>query len=460
MGMIYAPSNIIPNGALINNVCYINQSTKPTTRPDGSGLVARDRWYNSANGTDFYWNGDTWYSQSKVSYLSGTMPNVANTVIELGSVQGVSDFIQIQIFRDYRGAKMYNLHWHFATGFTGSWQRLDAQEEVGFYGHEGFWLEVKYDSSTYTIFFRLAGQGNGGYPYTVKFVFNSPDNEFTPLNTSSIDTTVTSFYPLSGFRYANGFTFSKQIIECSNGIRSPWNTNLIISPRGTGALVTQTPDNTATGGNARGTRAIDLQLQRLLASQVASGDNSLLAGKNSTASGINSIALGENATSNGIDAVVFSNSNSRSISGVLLLPQNILQDKYQAGFLVLGKQTTNATITTLTSDANAPSTTNQLTLNNNSTLAFSGRIVAAITNGGNSSYWEFKGLIKRGANAAATSLVGLVTTTLISQDSGASSWVVTISADTTNGCLKVEFTGQSSTTIRVNCTLQFNEVSY
>lgn len=460
MGMIYAPPSIIPNGALINNVCYINQSTKPTTRPDGSGLVARDRWYNSANGTDFYWNGDTWYSQSKVSYVSGTMPNVSNTVIELGSFSGVSDFVQIQIFREYRGAKIYNLHWHYATGFTGSWQRLDAQEEVGFYGHEGCWLEVKYDISIYKIFFRLAGQGNGGYPYTVKFVFNSPDNEFTPLNTSSIDTTVTSFYSLSSFRYSNGVTFSKQIIECSKGIRSPWNTNLIISPSGTGALVTQTPDNTVNGGNARGTRAIDLQLQRLLASQVASGDNSLLAGKNSTASGSNSIALGENATSNGIDSVVFSNSNSRSISGVLLLPQNILQDKYQAGFLVLGKQTTNATITTLTSDANAPSTTNQLTLNNNSTLAFSGRIVAAITNGGNSSYWEFKGLIKRGANAAATSLVGLVTTTLISQDSGASSWVVTISADTTNGCLKVEFTGQSSTTIRVNCTLQFNEVSY
>lgn len=53
MGMIYVSPSIIPNGALINNVCYINQSTKPTTRPDGSGLVARDRWYNSANGTDF-----------------------------------------------------------------------------------------------------------------------------------------------------------------------------------------------------------------------------------------------------------------------------------------------------------------------------------------------------------------------------------------------------------------------
>lgn len=60
MGMIYAPPSIIPNGALINNVCHIYQSTKPTTRPDGSALVVGDVWYKSDEGMHWRWNGVLW----------------------------------------------------------------------------------------------------------------------------------------------------------------------------------------------------------------------------------------------------------------------------------------------------------------------------------------------------------------------------------------------------------------
>lgn len=59
------------------------------------------------------------------------------------------------------------------------------------------------------------------------------------------------------------------------------NANLVIAPNGSGALVAQIPDGTATGGNARGANAVDLQTSRALATQVSSGEfSSILGGLN------------------------------------------------------------------------------------------------------------------------------------------------------------------------------------
>ena len=82
-----------------------------------------------------------------------------------------------------------------------------------------------------------------------------------------------------------------------------------------------------------------------------------------------------------------------------------------------------------------------------------------MTGAGNSAAWAFEGLIKRGANAAATSIVQSVVN-LIAQDSGASTWVVAIAADTTNGGLKVTVTGQATTTIRWVCKIETTEMTY
>lgn len=56
------------------------------------------------------------------------------------------------------------------------------------------------------------------------------------------------------------------------------NSNLALVPNGTGAIVASIPDGTATGGNARGTYAVDLQLARTSATQVASGQYSTISG--------------------------------------------------------------------------------------------------------------------------------------------------------------------------------------
>lgn len=82
------------------------------------------------------------------------------------------------------------------------------------------------------------------------------------------------------------------------------NSGLVIAPNGTGALMADVPDGLASGGNARGNNAIDLQTSRTSAGQVASGNNSvLISGRISTASGADAVAIGTSMLASGIGAV-------------------------------------------------------------------------------------------------------------------------------------------------------------
>jgi hypothetical protein len=86
-------------------------------------------------------------------------------------------------------------------------------------------------------------------------------------------------------------------------------------------------------------------------------------------------------------------------------------------------------------------------------------VVAGVTGGGNTKGWTIEGVIKRGANAASTTLVG---STVMSSyaDVGAATWTIALSADTTNGGLAVTFTGQAATTIRAVCSINTTEMTY
>ncbi len=73
------------------------------------------------------------------------------------------------------------------------------------------------------------------------------------------------------------------------------NIGIALTPKGTGYISAQVPDGTTTGGNARGTRAVDLQTFRYAATQVASGGSSFLfPSEGSLASGTYSVAGGGN----------------------------------------------------------------------------------------------------------------------------------------------------------------------
>jgi hypothetical protein len=157
--------------------------------------------------------------------------------------------------------------------------------------------------------------------------------------------------------------------------------------------------------------------------------------------------------------------NTRGLTGYTVFPASSAPitgtaGVSQAAMLVLGRQTTDATATALTSDGAAAGTTNQVILPNNSAYYFRGTVIANVTGGGNTKSWTIEGAIKRGANAASTTLVGTPTVTSSFADAGASTWVIAVTADTTNGGLAVTFTGQAATTIRCVCKLETTEVTF
>lgn len=172
-------------------------------------------------------------------------------------------------------------------------------------------------------------------------------------------------------------------------------------------------------------------------------------GESNTASGISScVPGGKEATTRGIEGLLAFGSGKIGTLG-----------DAQYGKYVIRRATTDATPSALTTTGAAASTTNGVILPNNSSYTFKGLVSARNTANGDSSGWEFTGVIKRGANAAATALVAAVTPTLIAQDAGAATWVLAVTADTTNGGLSVTVTGVAATTIRWVATIDTVEVT-
>ena len=156
---------------------------------------------------------------------------------------------------------------------------------------------------------------------------------------------------------------------------------------------------------------------------------------------------------------------TRSIAGFYAMPAHVnpiadVAGVSQAGLLILGTQTTDATATALRSNSSAAGTTNQVILPNNSAYYFRGEIISGVTGGGNTKGFFIEGVIKRGANAASTTLVGTPTVTSNYADAGASAWTIAVTADTTNGGLRVTFTGQAATTIRTVAQIRTTEMTY
>ena len=190
----------------------------------------------------------------------------------------------------------------------------------------------------------------------------------------------------------------------------------------------------------------------------------VVGGSNNTASGTFATVFGGVSTANSSNSfVVGYTTTAKSIAGNVVFGASdspLSGGAQQLGLLNIVVQTTDATPTALRSNTSAASTTNQVILPNNSVYYFRGECVAGVTGAGNSAMWSFEGGIKRGANAASTVLVGTPVLNLIASDAGASTWVIALTTDTTNGGLRVTVTGQASTTIRWSCQIRTTEMGF
>ena len=74
--------------------------------------------------------------------------------------------------------------------------------------------------------------------------------------------------------------------------------------------------------------------------------------------------------------------------------------------------------------------------------------------------WTIEGAIMRTSAVGGTRLIGSPTITSSYGDTGTTAWAITATADTTNGGLKITFTGAAATTIRTVCKLETVECTY
>ena len=272
------------------------------------------------------------------------------------------------------------------------------------------------------------------------------------------------------------------------------NIDLVLQPKGSGAIVAVVPDGSASSGSKRGLNSVDFQRSRNSSAYVAYGDNSVICGgANNTANGSYSaigggyyntangsysaigggyynVANGSGSTVGGGDGNTANGSRS-TIPGGMYATTNSLLGLLAYGFSgeVSGRNqmsfwggrlnTTTDAPTRITAEAAAASASNQLALRNNSAFRVRGTVVARSTSTNDAKEWTFEALIKRGTNAAATSIVGTPTLTSTFADTAAASWAIAISADTANGALAITGTGAASTTIRWTAVVHSIEVA-
>lgn len=164
----------------------------------------------------------------------------------------------------------------------------------------------------------------------------------------------------------------------------------------------------------------------------ASGQGSCVpGGTRNVASGVNSVAFGERASATRRAQVAHS-------AGMFAA-----QGDAQSSQHVLRCTTSNGAQTEMFLDGSSE----RMALPNDTTWAFRILVTARRTDANDeSAAYSYHGCIDRNASAAATALVGTVTESVIAEDTAA--WSVSVDADTTNGSLRVQVTGEAAKTIQ------------
>jgi hypothetical protein len=140
------------------------------------------------------------------------------------------------------------------TNVGNGWYRVSITTTGAATG--SMWIMVSEDGTNYTF----TGTSKTVYIAAPQLEIGNTLNTYVP-------TTTTAIYNTPQLTFSGVANIGLQ----SDGA-------LFVQPAGTGALQAQKTDSAATGGNARGQYAVDFQTYRTAASQVASGNFSVIAG--------------------------------------------------------------------------------------------------------------------------------------------------------------------------------------
>lgn len=151
-----------------------------------------------------------------------------------------------------------------------------------------------------------------------------------------------------------------------------------------------------------------------------------------TATGTNTVGIGNGAVASVFDAITMA-------GGQIATAGDFTDVK-----AFLRATTSNATATEMFLD-NAGA--QRFVLPNNSSMTFKIRVAARRTDAvGGASGYSFEGVIRKDATAASTTLTGTPTKVVLGETNAA--WDIALTADTTNGSLRLTVTGEAAKTIR------------
>ena len=268
------------------------------------------------------------------------------------------------------------------------------------------------------------------------------------------------------------------------------NINAVISPKGSGSLLAQSPDGTTAGGDARGQFSVDLQVNRGAANQVASGNFATLSGGTSNnvqgsystvaggfnnyigsqysfAAGRQNFITGQYAVALGYQANGYLYGQNSFASGAF----NTAGDAQLSSAVSRGTVASNATGATFILYLDGQNQTSLITIGSNRALNVTIETVAVITSITGTATGVTVGDIYRETKQFAfknvggvSSIVGTVDTTSVKSNTSMSACALTPSVGTTQE-LKLTFTGPTftgggSVGMRVVSTSTFTEVAW
>jgi hypothetical protein len=176
------------------------------------------------------------------------------------------------------------------------------------------------------------------------------------------------------------------------------------------------------------------------------------------ATGTNAIALGSNSTSSATEGFAVGNGSNARVFGMKAYANGEFASAgdAQMGIYVLRNETTDNTATELFLDGTGG--TQRLIVINNSVYTFDILVAARRTDatGGGAGY-RFVGVIRKDTTPGSTTFVGTPSKTVIGETDGP--WDANVVADTINGSLRINVTGQNGKTIRWVATVRTTEVT-
>lgn len=175
---------------------------------------------------------------------------------------------------------------------------------------------------------------------------------------------------------------------------------------------------------------------------LVAGTNAVAIGSGSSAPSTNSIALGDGTSAYIAGSKVWANGEFATAGDA------------QAGMYVMRGITTNATPTELFIDGASV----RYVIPNNSLVTFTILVSARRTDttGGGAGY-KFEGVIKKDTTAGSTTIIGIRSRAVLGETNN--TWDCDVTADTTNGSLKITVTGEAAKTIRWVAAITTSEVT-